>query len=165
MCTACLLLGRSHKRRRQTSSSWRSCRAQAQIVTVILKSACSPRGVALVLSGDPPASATFNSKQGEMLVDWFNNRPFFYNQRLPDFKNHLKRERLLEQVGFQLSLPAPSIFTWFYNMQIMSGNIVKQRKSGQVDKLFTSQQQWTLRSLLSWTLAWGSNQRARSSDK
>ena len=69
--------------------------------------------VTVVMAAVPPATATFNSQQEEMIMEWFIDQTRGY------FKNRLKRYRLLAEVGFQLGLQAASVFTWFRNMQTM----------------------------------------------
>ena len=82
----------------------------------------------------------------DFLVDWFRDRPFFYNQRDPDFKNRQKKDRLLAEVGAKLGLSGPDVGRWFKSMRNVYGKWLRHGKSGQADESLTPRQQWTLKS-------------------
>lgn len=42
--------------------------------------------------------------QEEYFCDWFQDQPIFYDQRLRDFKNRGKRDRLLQELAKELGL-------------------------------------------------------------
>ena len=64
-----------------------------------------------------------------MLVEWFLEQPLYYNQRCPDFRHRMKREKLLEKVSYMLRVSGPYVNTWFHNMRIMYGKLLRWRKS------------------------------------
>ena len=82
----------------------------------------------------------------DRLVDWFRDRPFFYNQRDPEFKNRQKKDRLLAEVGAELGLSGPDVGHWFKSMRNVYGKWLRHGKSGQADESLTPRQQWTLKS-------------------
>ena len=82
----------------------------------------------------------------QTLVDFFADRPIFYDQRLRDFKNRGKRDKLLGEIGAELGMSGNLCFTWFRNMRTMYGKLLKRSKSGQAAENFTQRQEWTLKS-------------------
>ena len=59
------------------------------------------------------ALAHFSSQQEAELVE-FSSHPIFYDQRLADFKNRTKRDRLLQQQGERFG---------------MSGNLIREKSA------------------------------------
>ena len=52
-----------------------------------------PEGEVVHLPADPLASSIFTREPDDMLVEWFVDRPLFYNQGCPEFKHCLKMEQ------------------------------------------------------------------------
>ena len=82
----------------------------------------------------------------ERLVDWFADHPIFYDQRLKEFKERGKRDRLLRIISEEVGLSSDIIWGWFRNMRTVYGKL-KKKKSGQAAETMTPRQQWTTRRL------------------
>lgn len=96
-------------------------------------------------SSQPIDPTVITPELEELLVEFYSERPIFFDQQLQDFKNRSKRDRLLNEIATQLGLSANVICAWFRNMRSMYGKLLKKTKSGQRTSKFTPRQQWTLR--------------------
>ena len=82
----------------------------------------------------------------EQLVDWFRDNALLYDKWSPDYKNRMKRESLVAEMGIKLRLSESFVSHWLHAMRTQFGKLRKQGKSGQMTELFTTRQQGTLRS-------------------
>jgi hypothetical protein len=82
----------------------------------------------------------------ERLVEWFLERPFFYDQSQRQFKNRGLRDRQLTLIGLEVGLTAQQVFSWFRSMRTMYGKLLKKSKSGQAKEKMTDRQSWLLHS-------------------
>ena len=81
-----------------------------------------------------------------MLVNWFHDRPLFYKQHDPEFKNRQKKDWLLAVVGAELGLSGRDVSHWFKSMRNVYEKWLRHWKSEQADKSVTLRQLWTLKS-------------------
>ena len=81
----------------------------------------------------------------DLLVEWFEAFPIFYDQSRRDFKDRGKRDKLLHDKGIELALSGNLIWQWFKNMRTVFGKL-KKKKSGQAATTLTARQVWTITS-------------------
>lgn len=79
-------------------------------------------------------------------MEWFVDRPIFYDQSQRDFKNRTVRDRQLALIGLEVGLTGPAVFAWFRSVRTMYGRLLKKTKSGQAKQTMTERQTWLLRS-------------------
>ena len=64
-------------------------------------------------------------------MDWFRDNTLFYDNSSIDYKNLMKRERLVREIGVKLRLTETSVLHWLCTMRTQFGKVKNQReKSG-----------------------------------
>ena len=76
------------------------------------------------------------------MVDFLCNDEIFYNKRLMDYKDRLKREALWDKFCEENNMDKDACQKWFQSQRTLFGKVIHM-KSGQGEPQLTERQKWT----------------------
>ncbi|XP_050738949.1 uncharacterized protein LOC127009678 [Eriocheir sinensis] len=72
---------------------------------------------------------TFTDEQEAELVEWLHNNPLFYNRKLKLYKDHQKKQLLMERKAKELKVKVLELKTWYTSMRTRYAKLL-DRTSG-----------------------------------
>merc|ERR1712121_6903 len=99
-------------------------------------------------STDTQKSQMFNKREEGALAEWLQENDFIYNRTHEDYKNKIKKERVIAEKGRSLRPPRTlqEINRWIHTRRTQFGKLLKKQegKSGAARRRETDHERWIL---------------------